>query len=34
VHGILRVMAFIVLSIGIQIGWKGFIALYSQLPER
>ena len=34
VHGILRVMAFIVLSIGIQIAWNGFIALDSQLPAR
>ena len=32
VHGILRVMAFIVLSIGVQIMWNGFITLYSQLP--
>jgi len=34
VHGILRVMAFIVLSIGVQIAWNGFSALYSQLPPR
>jgi multiple antibiotic resistance protein len=34
VHGILRVMAFIVLSIGVQIMWNGFTALYSQLPAR
>ena len=34
VHGILRVMAFIVLSIGVQIMWNGFITLYSQLPPR
>jgi multiple antibiotic resistance protein len=33
VHGILRVMAFIVLSIGVQIAWNGFSALYSQLPH-
>ena len=33
VHGILRVMAFIVLSIGVQIAWNGFSALYSQLPK-
>jgi len=32
VHGILRVMAFIVLSIGVQIAWNGFSALYAQLP--
>ncbi len=34
VHGILRVMAFIVLSIGVQIMWNGFTTLYSQLPPR
>jgi multiple antibiotic resistance protein len=34
VHGILRVMAFIVFSIGFQIAWNGFTALYSQLPRR
>jgi multiple antibiotic resistance protein len=34
VHGILRVMAFIVLSIGVQIMWNGFTTLYSQLPLR
>jgi multiple antibiotic resistance protein len=34
VHGILRVMAFIVLSIGVQIMWNGFATLYSQLPPR
>lgn len=33
VHGILRVMAFIVLSIGVQIAWNGFSALYAQLPR-
>ncbi len=33
VHGILRVMAFIVLSIGVQIAWNGFSALYAQLPH-
>jgi len=33
VHGILRVMAFIVLSIGVQIAWNGFSTLYSQLPK-
>ena len=34
VHGILRVMAFIVLSIGVQIAWNGLVALYGQLPAR
>jgi len=34
VHGIVRVMAFIVLSIGVQIMWNGFTTLYSQLPLR
>jgi multiple antibiotic resistance protein len=34
VHGILRVMAFIVLSIGVQILWNGLSTLYSQLPPR
>jgi multiple antibiotic resistance protein len=34
VHGILRVMAFIVLSIGVQIAWNGFSALYKTLPPR
>jgi small neutral amino acid transporter SnatA (MarC family) len=34
VHGILRVMAFIVVSIGVQIAWNGFSALYAQLPAR
>jgi multiple antibiotic resistance protein len=33
VHGILRVMSFIVLSIGVQITWNGFSALYAQLPR-
>lgn len=33
VHGILRVMAFIVLSIGVQIAWNGFSTLYTQLPK-
>jgi len=33
VHGILRVMSFIVLSIGVQIAWNGLSALYSQLPH-
>ena len=33
VHGILRVMAFIVISIGVQIAWNGFTALYAQLPK-
>ena len=33
VHGILRVMAFIVLSIGVQIAWNGFSTLYGQLPK-
>jgi len=32
VHGILRVMAFIVLSIGVQIAWNGFATLYARLP--
>ncbi len=32
VHGILRVMAFIVLSIGVQIAWNGFSTLYTELP--
>ncbi len=34
VHGIVRVMAFIVLSIGVQIMWNGFTTLYTQLPPR
>jgi len=34
VHGILRVMAFIVLSIGVQIAWNGFSILYSELLKR
>ncbi len=33
VHGVLRVMAFIVLSIGAQIAWNGFSALYKTLPR-
>ena len=33
VHGILRVMAFIVLSIGVQIAWNGFSVLYAQLAQ-
>lgn len=33
VHGIVRVMAFIVLSIGVQIMWNGFGTLYGQLPR-
>jgi multiple antibiotic resistance protein len=33
VHGVLRVMAFIVLSIGVQIAWNGFSALYALLPR-
>jgi multiple antibiotic resistance protein len=33
VHGILRVMAFIVLSIGVQIAWNGLTALYQSLPR-
>jgi multiple antibiotic resistance protein len=33
VHGILRVMAFIVLCIGVQIAWNGLTALYLQLPK-
>lgn len=31
VHGVVRVMAFIVLSIGVQIAWNGFSELYQQL---
>ncbi len=31
-HGILRVIAFILLCIGVQIAWNGFIALYLLLP--
>jgi hypothetical protein len=27
-------MAFIVLSIGVQIMWNGFTTLYTQLPSR
>ncbi len=34
VHGILRVMAFIVFSIGVQIAWNGLSALYDLLPKR
>jgi len=34
VHGIVRVMAFIVLSIGVQIMWNGFASLYALLPPR
>jgi len=34
VHGILRVMAFIVLSIGVQIAWNGFSILYAELLRR
>ncbi len=34
VHGILRVMAFIVLSIGVQIAWNGLSVLYAELPQR
>ena len=34
VHGVLRVMAFIVLSIGAQIAWNGFRGLYASLPAR
>lgn len=34
VHGILRVMAFIVLSIGVQITWNGLSVLYGELPQR
>ena len=33
VHGILRVMAFIVLSIGVQIAWNGFSTLITELPK-
>jgi multiple antibiotic resistance protein len=33
VHGILRVMAFIVVSIGVQIAWNGLSTLYTQLPK-
>lgn len=32
-HGILRVIAFILLCIGVQIAWNGFIALYVLLPS-
>ena len=31
-HGILRVIAFILLCIGVQIAWNGFVALYLLLP--
>ncbi len=31
-HGILRVIAFILLCIGVQIAWNGFVALYMLLP--
>jgi multiple antibiotic resistance protein len=31
-HGILRVIAFILLCIGVQIAWNGFSALYALLP--
>ena len=31
-HGILRVIAFILLCIGVQIAWNGFAALYVLLP--
>jgi multiple antibiotic resistance protein len=33
VQGIQRVMAFIVLSIGVQIAWNGFSSLYALLPR-
>ncbi len=33
-HGILRVIAFILLCIGVQIAWNGFVALYLLLPSR
>ena len=32
-HGILRVIAFILLCIGVQIAWNGFVALYLLLPS-
>ena len=32
-HGILRVIAFILLCIGVQIAWNGFAALYVLLPS-
>ncbi len=31
-HGILRVIAFILLCIGVQIAWNGFVGLYVLLP--
>jgi multiple antibiotic resistance protein len=34
VHGILRVMGFIVVSIGVQIAWNGLSTLIVQLPRR
>ena len=33
-HGVLRVIAFILLCIGVQIAWNGFVALYLLLPAR
>ena len=33
-HGILRVIAFILLCIGVQIAWNGFVGLYLLLPTR
>ena len=33
-HGILRVIAFILLCIGVQIAWNGFVGLYVLLPAR
>lgn len=33
-HGILRVIAFILLCIGVQIAWNGFVGLYTLLPPR
>lgn len=32
-HGILRVIAFILLCIGVQIAWNGLVALYLLLPS-
>ena len=32
-HGILRVIAFLLLCIGVQIAWNGFAALYVLLPH-
>ena len=32
-HGILRVIAFVLLCIGVQIAWNGFSTLYAELPR-